>query len=539
MTSAAAATDQQRPHRSRLPAGPVRADWVALAQAAKPSLIESLMTSPALVVPRPAPTTLMRHIMLSDPGPALDQRALDTGESVILDFGRHLVGHFSCRIEALGRPADAPARLRLVFGEVPGDVAEPLHPYKSAIISEAWLPEEIVTVDDLPATLRVARRHAFRYVRVEVLAASHRFRVGLRDACVHAVTSAHTVPGALPESVPADLARIDAVSIATLRDCMQTVFEDGPRRDRRLWLGDLRLQALAAYETFGAHDLVRRCLYLFAAFPRADGMVNACVYEHPAPAYGDSFILDYAALFTAALNDYVAASGDLQAGRDLWPVALRQIELVHEKVGAQGLFLPPDDISQFIDWSPVLDRTAAMQGLILYCTDHLLALAARIGVTFDAAPWRARMDWMRHAARRAFRGPSGAYVSGPARQVSWASQAWLVLGGVPTSRGEGARALLAAMADPAAVRPNTPYLHHYVLDAMLTTGMRDEALALLRRYWGAMVEGGVDTFWEVFDPADPAASPYGDIHANSFCHAWSCTPTYFLRTRKPGRLLGE
>jgi hypothetical protein len=33
------------------------------------------------------------------------------------------------------------------------------------------------------------------------------------------------------------------------------------------------------------------------------------------------------------------------------------------------------------------------------------------------------------------------------------------------------------MADPAAVRPNTPYLHHYVLDAMLTTGMRDEALA--------------------------------------------------------------
>ena len=30
--------------------------------------------------------------------------------------------------------------------------------------------------------------------------------------------------------------RIDAVSIATLRDCMQTTFEDGPRRDQRLWV---------------------------------------------------------------------------------------------------------------------------------------------------------------------------------------------------------------------------------------------------------------------------------------------------------------
>lgn len=29
-------------------------------------------------------------------------------------------------------------------------------------------------------------------------------------------------------------------------DCMQSVFEDGPKRDRRLWLGDLRLQALAS-----------------------------------------------------------------------------------------------------------------------------------------------------------------------------------------------------------------------------------------------------------------------------------------------------
>ena len=46
-----------------------------------------------------------------------------------------------------------------------------------------------------------------------------------------------------------DDAALDRVSQRTLRDCMQTVFEDGPKRDRRLWLGDLRLQALANYAT--------------------------------------------------------------------------------------------------------------------------------------------------------------------------------------------------------------------------------------------------------------------------------------------------
>jgi hypothetical protein len=38
-----------------------------------------------------------------------------------------------------------------------------------------------------------------------------------------------------------------------------------------------------------------------------------------------------------------------------------------------------------------------------------------------------------------------------------------------------------------------------------------------------------DTFWEVYDPAQPLRSPYGDIHINSYCHAWSCTPAYLLR----------
>jgi hypothetical protein len=38
-----------------------------------------------------------------------------------------------------------------------------------------------------------------------------------------------------------------------------------------------------------------------------------------------------------------------------------------------------------------------------------------------------------------------------------------------------------------------------------------------------------DTFWEAYIPDDLEFSPYKDRMINSQCHAWSCTPTYFIR----------
>ena len=70
-------------------------------------------------------------------------------------------------------------------------------------------------------------------------------------------------------------------------------------------------------------------------------------------------------------------------------------------------------------------------------------------------------------------------------------------------------------AEKEAVPPGGPFLHQ-------------EAHALTRAFWGRMVELGADTFWEVFDPADPMRSPYGDPIINSYCHAWS-TPVFSFR----------
>jgi hypothetical protein len=65
---------------------------------------------------------------------------------------------------------------------------------------------------------------------------------------------------------------------------------------------------------------------------------------------------------------------------------------------------------------------------------------------------------------------------------------------------------------------------------MLQCGLKQEAKQLVETYWGGMVKAGADTFWEVYDPSNAGLSPYGSTLVNSYCHAWSCTPAYLLRS---------
>lgn len=517
------------PAGAQVPADGLEQRWVRMAESLKPRMRETRVAPVSLVKPVEAAGTFLRWRMEAEaPAQQLGARLLRRGDRFILDFGRHLTGFLSFTLEGEGEAVDAPVRLRLTFGEAPADVSTPLESYQGTL-SIAWLPDEVLNVDFLPRRVDAPRRHAFRYVKVDVIDSSPNFGVRFKEVEARAVTSALAEPEALPASTPELIRRIDQVSLSTLRDCMQTVFEDGPRRDRRLWVGDLRLQALTNYETFRNYDLVKRCLYLFAGLPREDGLVAACVYDEPRPLCGRQFIMDYAVLFGATLLDYVKATRDTQTARELWPVVQRQIELVGRFVNADGLFADPGGWWIFIDWREELEKTAAMHGVLLFCLRQALELAKLAGVEKEAAAYPEMISRMTAAARgKFFDAGRGVFVSGAKSQVSWATQAWLILARVASGQ-EGARAINTAMGMKDAVRPGTPYLYHYMIEAMLTCGMKKEALGLLTSYWGGMVRSGADTFWEIYDPSDPLLSPYKSVLVNSYCHAWSCTPSYFVR----------
>lgn len=453
-----------------------------------------------------------------------DIRPLREGDSQVFDFGDHLVGYLNIRFSSEGSHPDAPALVRLRFGETRAELEEDTSDYRGWI-SKGWLQEEIVHLDVLPCTLRLPRRYAFRFVRVEVLAVSQKYSLTVQRLAARAVTSA-------PEEIacagrdPAER-RIDEVALKTLSECMQYEFEDGPKRDRRLWLGDLRLQALANYETFRHNDLVKRCLYLFAGTAQDNGRIAACVFTKPKTEADDTFMFDYSLLFIPALEEYYAASGDRETAESLYPLAVRQLDLSEGQF--DGDLVRDSDVLGwcFLDWDLSLNKQAGAQAVYLCAAKAAARLGKALGK--DVSAIEERISRRSAAAVRAFYDEkAGLFVSGAGRQISYASNVWFVLAGV-FSESENAALLQRLGKAEGAVRPVTPYMYHYYVQAQLESGLVQTAREVMVSYWGAMAAEGADTFYELFDPSDPSASPYGSHAANSYCHAWSCTPSYFLR----------
>lgn len=511
--------------------GGARGGWLRKAAEAMPELRRT-ERHPAAVVRSVADTSAFQGWRMEyvESVEALYGSSLKERQSVIVDMGRHMTGYFSFRIDHTGMPADAPIRLRLTFAEVPAELNIPFDPYPGGL-SRAWLQDETVTVMRLPAEVRIERRVACRYVKIEVLATSYfDFRIG--DIVFEAVTSASGEAPRLAAGTDPMIRRIYETGLETLSECMQTVYEDGPKRDQRLWIGDLYLESLANACSFRNHSLTRRCLYLLAALADEEGWLHATVYEYPEPEpQYNQHTMDYSLLYGVALLEYLKATGDMETARELWPVVVRQIEIARTylKDNLYDMQKQPQWWLVF-DWKDDLDRHASVQGLMTFAVERGWELARMLGRESEAADWPALAKAMRRASREAFYDRrSGVVVSGPQRQVSYLSQVWMVLSGTLSPK-EGARALTAVLDDPTACRPGSPYAYHYLIEALIACGMEDEARERLIGYWGGMIERGADTFWEVYDPADDYKSPYGFHPVNSYCHAWSCTPVYFINT---------
>lgn len=513
--------------------GDRRAAWLKEAAASMPELRRT-EHHPVRIVRSVADSTAFQGWRMepSEPIEALYASSLKQRRKVIVDMGEHMTGYFSLRVNHTGMPADAPIRLRITFAEVPAELNTPFDPYPGGL-SRAWLQDETVTVMRLPATVRIERRVACRYVMIEVLAQSS-FDFRVEDITLEAVTSASGEAPALAEGTDPMIRRIYDTGLKTLSECMQTVYEDGPKRDQRLWIGDLYLESLANACSFGNHALTRRCLYLLAALADEDGWLHATVYEYPQPEpQYNQHTMDYSLLYGVALLEYLKATGDMTTARELWPVVARQIEIARTYLRDYLYDMQKQPQWWLVfDWKDDLDRHASVQGLMTFAVERGWELAQMVGRERDVRDWPDLVKRMRRASRRAFYdADAGVVVSGLQRQVSYLSQVWMILSGTLTPK-EGARAMTAVLNDPTACRPGSPYAYHYVIEALIACGMRDEAREQLLEYWGGMVERGADTFWEVYDPMDDCKSPYGFYPVNSYCHAWSCTPVYFINTYK-------
>ena len=290
------------------------------------------------------------------------------------------------------------------------------------------------------------------------------------------------------------------------------------------------MQAKVNHRTFRNFELVERSLYLAAACCGPEGQLPGSILLRGGTGRIANFVPTYALLLGPMLYDHWRFYGRAEFCRELLPVALRQQEIFREWIDAEGVLHPPPKCWLFIDHDQqwLKPATAAlgvycfslretarlMQSLNADGAGALLAEADALAAKLRARLWNEKCALMR--------------TDGQEKDFSWATQAWLILGGVPTP-AQAEAMWLAAWRDERVRRPRTPYLWSVVLEAGWHLGRREEVKRFIAEYWGGMVERGADTFWEVYLPEQPFFSSYGDVLMNSACHAWSCIPGDFLR----------
>lgn len=508
-----------------------RSTWADKAESSKPALVKKIYRPLFLVEPVADSLAYQgwkmskTEDMSSYYGISLKQRPC-----VTVDFGRHMTGHYTFKLKDLYRVQDAPIRMKFTFGEVPAEMAIPFDPFPGDL-SRAWMQDETVTIERTDLEITIPRRISGRYMRIELLGGPRDFDFAMEDMYFTAVSSAGELKAPkLQNGTPEMIRRINDVSLETLRECMQTVYEDGPKRDHRLWVGDLYLESLANRWSFRNFDLTKRCLYLFASLTTDDGLIISNVFEHPYPhPQVDSYMLNYSLLFNTTLLEYLKDTGDLETAQDLWVVAKRQIEDALSYVDKDYIFdRTRKDVWLFFDWREGLDENTPIQAAVIFALDQTCELARMLGRQDEVKDWKSIRNKMASAAlKHMYDKQKGVFFSGKDRQVSVIAQTWMIKAGV--IKGQDAqKAIKTVLADKGTVMPGTPYGTHYLIDAMLLCGMNNEAKEYLLHYWGGMVKKGADTFWEAYDPEDDLISPYHFHPLNSYCHAWSCTPTYFI-----------
>ena len=453
---------------------------------------------------------------------------LKEGDSVCFDFGDHQVGYVTIGLGFKGSPPDAPAFIKIKFGELPCEIGEKKEDYHGSI-GAGWIQEEFFHIDEIPSVLSLNRRYAFRYMEICVLNVSPKYALTIESITCETVTSADYTQVEPLQGVSERVRKLDSVSLKTMAECMQDVFEDGPKRDRRLWIGDLRLQALTNYETFHNNTLAKRCLYLFAGLKQNEGRVGACLFTKPNLQVDDTALFDYSLFFVSCLKDYYEHTGDRETLVDLWDTAYRQIELSAMRLDASGLVQDSDDWWCFLDWADGLNKQAGVQAILIYSIKQAIVLAEELKDGARAGQLKQLLERVTKAAIDSlWDKEKGLFVSGANRQVSWASQIWMIIAQVFDCE-TNIRILENCTADKDAISMVTPYMYHHYVEALICNGMKDAALEAIDGYWGQMIDDGADCYFELYDPQNKYVSPYGSRIINSYCHAWSGTPAYFIR----------
>lgn len=424
--------------------------------------------------------------------------------SVLLDFGVEFHGGIQLTTHFIARAATV--QVRLCFGESVSEAMSRLG--KKGACNDHSTRDMVAEIPALSA-MKFGQT-GYRFLKIELLTPDAEWE--LKGAAGVFVFRDLPYLGSFSCN-DERLNRIYDVAAYTCHLNMQSLLWDGIKRDRLVWVGDMHPEMLTIRTVFGCQPILEKSL----AFARAEAPLPGWMNGMPA----------YSLWWLMIVYDWYLYTGDSRFLNDNRDYVLGLIRQIAGYIGEDGSHSLPD---YFFDW-PTRGTDGARAGV-----HALLILAMRAGKKIAALydePQAAALCCGREKALSRVMPADGGY------------------------KQAAAMLLLAGMGDlPQTVRRLTEggakgmstFTSYYVLTAVAMGGCMEQALDMLREYYGGMLSMGATTFWEDFDvqwldnasPIDaPVREGAQDIHGDygdycykgfrhSLCHGWSSGPVPFL-----------
>ena len=470
-----------------------------------------------------------------------------------IDGAESLAGHINAVLTVTPAPTgvtDSP-NLTLDFGkEIAGRVQiEPLTP-GSVQIGTGESQEEATkspwggmhSLALTPGTKAFTPYSAFRYVRL-VFPSSAAPPVKMRVTMDHKYYPVE-YKGSFACSDPM-LTQLWYTGAYTAHLCMQEDIWDAPKRDRARWIGDLHVSGRVIDTVFADKFLMEQTMQRLRDDAQGGQPADALPKSHV------NGIPGYSCAWICTLADFQRYIGDNAFLAKQHQPLLTLLEYMQGELDDNHLFANKRGQWPYADWSPGFDgdtpqARAATQLFYIQAAHDAVFLLKEMGDKSNADKYAAWADTLTQAARQSL--PDAATNTYGSRLEE---NAMAIYSGTATPAQTQAIAQTILSPDSAAWDKTgtppynngviSPYYNNYVIYALSMAGHNQDALRVLRDYWGGMLAEGATTCWEAYDPHWTKQDFHANLYADgnhgyfvSLCHGWSSGPTSWLTERVLG-----
>ena len=443
--------------------------------------------------------------------------------SVILDFGKEIHGGLKIVISTVS-PARTPV-FRVRFGESVSETCSELNTTTSLVETGS---NEVMDLKNNTATNDHAMRDmeltcpyygsieigstGYRFVRLDLL--TDDMLVNLKE--VTAILRYRDIP--YEGSFNCSDQRLNDIWMTgayTVHLNMQEYIWDGIKRDRLIWLGDMHPETSTISYVFGEDESVYSSLDL-------------AVKQYPLPNYFNGMSA-YSMWYLIMQYDWYMHFGNIDFLRKHGDYIKGLVDLIDTKVDAEG----NDELGggRFLDWPSSPNEKGVHSGyraLLVWAMNDAAKLCRILGDEPQAKKAEAIVARLNKKIM-------------PSNNLKQA-EGLMAIAGLKSAE-DAAKAILEG-----GPKGFSTFYGYYMLQALAMDGKYAEALDIISKFWGGMLDLGATTFWEDFnldwvdnvgriDEFVPAGKKdiHGDFGAycypgfrHSFCHGWASGPTAWM-----------